>query len=107
MNSEETRLYRTMLQAHTERLGEPSPEQRRYLWGLAREVVAREELRLVYAVAQETSTYLPKEILDPHLAQDELAQRGDGWWIEARWKGRWAPVDPDRPIRPRAEPQNP
>lgn len=102
---EETRLYKVMLEAHTEAIGEPSSGHKRYLWGLAKAVVDREELRLVYSVWTPGQVLAAREINDRILAEDQLARTSDGW-LEVRWSSRWAPDDPELAGRMKAQPRS-
>ncbi|WP_150460366.1 hypothetical protein [Nesterenkonia ebinurensis] len=67
---ERTRPYGTMLQARTDAFGAPPAEQKRYLWGLAGELVECEQLRIVSGTKFPGSTGPTREILtrDPAVA---------------------------------------
>lgn len=81
-----------MLRAHTEANGEPPRDHKRYLWGLAKQVVADEDLRLLYGVRQDHL----RQVIPSHpgksrgWAQSVIERTGEGQ-IHIKWESHWRP----------------
>ncbi|GAA1812213.1 hypothetical protein [Nesterenkonia flava] len=90
--SEATRLYATMLQAHTEGFGEPTEEHKRYLWGLALQVVGRERLRLKYGLMRPGAA-VAREFHGRGYAVGHRDRSDEPSWVAVQWESHWLPED--------------
>lgn len=89
-NAPATRLYASMLDAHTGRFGPPEHDQKRYLWGLAQEVAHREQLTLKYGVKEPGAAVPGRESIARGYAVGHIERTGSGeLWM--RWESRWMP----------------
>lgn len=91
--AEATRLYKTMLDRHTDLHGEPDDAMRRYLWDQAKNLVEEQKLKLYYGVMGVKSA-VGQELIGRAYAHSHVKTSPWPVWVAVQWRSGWQPEDP-------------